>query len=167
MSWQAEKWTKKWMALAAAMVVAGLVVSPVCGADDDEEDDEADIVSMNTIGAVSAAYLYQAHLTIGLLADAQAKGLYPKEKCSQLQEVNIQLLDITQKQFSDLVKKGDLDPADAKVVKEFGKLSGLLRKEAAAVDAYWKSGSDEDLQKYTQAREAAKKHIGKLFAKEK
>jgi len=154
--------SKWWIGSVAVLAAVALVVSPARGA---EDEDEADIVWMSTIGVVSTAYLYQTHLSVGLLVDAREKGLYPKDKCSQLQQVNSQLLDAAQKQFSDMLKKGDLTNKDAKLIKELGKLGDLVRKEIQAIEAYWKSGTQDDLKKYAEAREHASKSLSSFADK--
>lgn len=157
-------WSKRNLGWMFALVAAALIVSPGYAGDDDEDSDDTS-ASLTTLGVVSTAYFYQAHLTIGLLADAREKGLYSREKCSQLQQVNIQLLDLTQKQFNDLAKKEELSANDAKAIKEFGRLSELLRKEAQAIDTYWKSESDQDFKKYTAAHDQASKSMGRFLEK--
>jgi hypothetical protein len=153
-----------WVRSVAAATLAALVVLPARGGEKKNED-QADVTWMTTIGIVSTAYFYQTHLSIGLLVDAREKGLYPKDKCSQLQQVNSQLLDATKKQLNEMLEKGDLTAKDAMAIKELRKLSELLQKECQAIEAYWKSESDEDLKNYAAARERVSKSLSSLSDK--
>lgn len=141
--------------LVVAFVALTLVVSgPAQAADDDAK--------MAAIGGLSASFLVQTYLNIGLLADASVKKDADKEQQESALGTVENLLSKTEKQLDDLltIKISDEDKAFLKKIKS---CYALLDEQISALHTFWKDKSEENGKAFEAAREAAWKKISETL----
>jgi hypothetical protein len=100
----------------------------------------ADVIS-ETIGTLSGAYLNQAFLSIGILADAAGKDVYNDEEAQELLDVHLGLAAMVEQQLQALAKLPDMEPEEAKTIATLVKIAGLIKQQGETLNAVW--GGDE------------------------
>jgi len=142
---------KRTMGLGAALLGLALFVSaPVRAADDDAK--------MTAIGGLSASFLVQTYLNIGLLADASVKKDADMEQQEGVLTTVQELLNKTEKQLDELMNT-EMSDDDKVTLKKIKSCYALLDEQISALHTFWKDKSDENGKAFDQARKAAWKKI--------
>ena len=121
---------------------------------------------LETIGAVSGASLYQAYLTIGLLADAKEEGVYELKDAQGILATLDTLLAANTRKLQALGKLDTVGKNDRQTLSRLGDLHALLARQGRELQAYWKSGNPKDAEKYEATRKEAWKGISALLGVE-
>ena len=146
---------RKWGLAVALLGFALLVSGPVRAGDDDAK--------MAAIGGLSASFLVQTYLNIGLVADASAQKDANKEQQEGVLTTVENLLGTTQKQLDDLLK-GEIKDEDKAFLKKIKVCYAMLDEEISTLHAFWKDKSEENGKAFDQARQAAWKKISATLA---
>jgi len=136
---------------AALLGVALLLVAS--NASGEEEDPK--IVA---IGGLSASFLVQTYLNIGLVADASVKKDANKEQLTATLATVEGLLTETQKQL-DAVVKSDISDEDKATLKKIKSCYALLDEQITSLRTFWKDQTEENGKAFDQARQEAWKKI--------
>jgi hypothetical protein len=100
------------------------------------------------------AHLYQSHFNVCLLADAVEKEVYTQAQAEKFLDAVLELMDKVDRQLTRLADLS-LQPEEQKKLQRVGRVAALLRSEAKALRAYWKSSAEEEAKQFHKAREAA------------
>jgi hypothetical protein len=116
--------------------------------------------SLEAIGGLTAAHLYQSYLNIGMLADAAENDVYGDEDSRKLLTTILAWMKNVDQQLA-ILAEANLEAEDQKKVAQVRQLTGLLRTQAEELRAYWETPeADKEVRKdhemkFHQAREAA------------
>ena len=113
---------------------------------------------MTAIGGLSASFLVQTYLNVGLLADASVKKDADKEQEESTLSLVENLLSKTEKQLDDLLKS-QISDDDKVFLKKIKSCYALLDEQISALRTYWKDKSDDNVKAFDAARQAAWKKI--------
>lgn len=139
--------------ILGAVACASLPAAPV------RADDKT--VLTESIGALSAAYLYTTHQLVGMLSDAKAKGLYDeKTSLTELGKI-FGLLNAMEAQFGKLAK-ALTDKEEKAFLDAIAEANGLLKKQAEALKGLWE-GDKTKADDFVQSRAAAWKKISAIL----
>jgi hypothetical protein len=119
-------------------------------------------VLLETVGLVAGLQLYQTYLNIGLLADAQAEGLYEEAEAAQLLGSVVGPLEKIEKQL-EKVAALKLTKDDVVAVNRMKKIAGLLRSQGKSLQSYWDTEAEDHNKKYEETRQAAWKELSDLL----
>ena len=108
--------------------------------------------SLETLGSLTAAHLYQCYLNIGLLADARESEVYTAAEAEKLLDSVTQMLDTVDRRLARMLDDG-LKDEDKEAVEHARQLGDLLRTQARELRAYWQSGDKEHADKFQKARQ--------------
>ena len=112
--------------------------------------------ALTFIGTSSGSVLYNAHLVIGLTADAVAHKIYEADIASELTAEQISMLESFVNQLVALRSSGFLsNNDDLSFCNDIINTAGLVKKEAELLKRYVDTQSDADADKYTSANEEA------------
>jgi len=123
------------------------------------EDNDA---LLRALGGATAAYLYEAHQKVGIVADARAKKLYEPEVCDKELQVTLNILKVVDKQMADLVKS-DISADEKKTVRSIRAIAAKQIKSAEGLKAYWEGKDKDDLETYTTSRAEGWTDLKKLM----
>ncbi|MBI1916560.1 MAG: hypothetical protein HYS12_17765 [Planctomycetes bacterium] len=118
--------------------------------------------ALEVLGVLSAAQLYQAHLNIGLLADAVEEGVYEVPEAKDLLRTIAGLLATVEKQFDRLAGEG-IKEDDRKSIEQARQILGQLRTQTQQLQEYWKTNDKEHVTRFHKAREEAWRSIKTLL----
>jgi len=124
--------------------------------------------SLEAMGGLTAAHLYQSYLNIGMLADAAENDVYSTDDAKKLLTTILAWMDNVDGQLVRLAD-ANLEPDDQKRVTQVRQLTTLLRAQAKELRAYWEApesdaeGRKEHEMKFHKAREAAWNGIRELL----
>jgi hypothetical protein len=110
----------------------------------------------------AAMHLYQAHLNIGLLADAMEHRTYPEAQTRQHLERVGQVLERADAQLAAAARDG-LPAEELKKLGRARQVLALVRTEVAELRAYWHTGEPERAQSFQNARKDAAAAINELL----
>lgn len=117
-----------------------------------------DDAKMTAIGGLSASFLVQTYVNIGLLADMSVKKDANKEQLADTLKTVENLLAETEKQL-DAVMRSDIADDDKATLKQIKSCYALLDEQISALHAFWKEPTDEAAKSFQDARVAAWKKI--------
>jgi hypothetical protein len=124
--------------------------------------------SLEAIGGLSAAHLYQTYLNLGMLADATENDVYSESEAKNLLKTVSALMDKVDIQLGRVLESST-DPEDKKKLEQVRDLTKLLRAQARELRAYWDTpekdtaGKKEHETKFHKAREEAWAGIKELL----
>jgi hypothetical protein len=124
--------------------------------------------SLEAVGGLSAAHLYQTYLNIGMLADATENDVYTEDDARKLLDTIMAWMDNVDKQLARLLDTS-LDADDQKKVLQVRGLTGHLRVQGKELRAYWDTpesdmaGKKDHEMKFHKAREDAWTGIRELL----
>jgi hypothetical protein len=124
--------------------------------------------SLEAIGGLSAAHLYQTYLNLGMLADATDGDVYNESDAKNLLKTITVLMDKVDTQLGRVLE-ASTDPEDKKKLEQVRDLTKLLRAQARELRAYWDTpekdtaGKKEHETKFHKAREEAWAGIKELL----
>jgi hypothetical protein len=122
-----------------------------------------DPMSLQTIGALSAAHYFQTYLNIGFIADGRGKATYTDEDSRKVLRCVLSLVDSVDRQLETFGKRA-LDKDDRDSLNQMRAISALLRRQGRELQAYWDSGKDQDSARYENLRKTSYAAINKLMA---
>lgn len=114
--------------------------------------------SLEAVGGLSAAHLYQTYLNLGMLADATENDVYSESEAKKLLTTIGALMDKVDKQLARVAESAT-DAEDKKKLDQVRELTALLRTQARELRAYWDTpekdtaGKKEHETKFHKARE--------------
>jgi len=108
--------------------------------------------SLETMGNLTAAHLYQGYLNIGLLADARESEVYTAAEAEKLLDSVARMLDTVDRGLARMLEDC-LKEEDKEAVEHARQLGGLLRTQARELRAYWQTGDKEHADKFQKARQ--------------
>jgi hypothetical protein len=108
--------------------------------------------SLETIGNLTAAHLYQSYLNIGLLADARESEVYTQAQAEKLLDSVARMLESGDGELARLLKDG-LKDEDKEDVERARQLNALLRTQARELKLYWHTGDDSHAKKFQNVRQ--------------
>jgi hypothetical protein len=124
--------------------------------------------SLEAIGGLSAAHLYQTYLNLGMLADATDGDVYNESDAKNLLKTITVLMDKVDTQLGRVLESST-DPEDKKKLEQVRDLTKLLRVQAKELRAYWDTpekdtaGKKDHETKFHKAREEAWAGIKELL----
>jgi hypothetical protein len=124
--------------------------------------------SLEAIGGLSAAHLYQTYLNLGMLADTTENDVYSESEAKNLLKTVSALMDRVDIQLGRVLESST-DPEDKKKLEQVRDLTKLLRAQAKELRAYWDTpekdtaGKKEHETKFHKAREEAWAGIKELL----
>jgi hypothetical protein len=119
---------------------------------------------LSALGALSGANLYQSSVNLGLLADGVESKAYTKAEGEAMLARTLGVLDEVDRQFGKL-KEARIDPEERQPIERIQKLSQLLRAQAEALRAYWKTDGATEEARYVAARREAMAALAALATK--
>ncbi|MBI5722392.1 MAG: hypothetical protein HZA50_00380 [Planctomycetes bacterium] len=122
---------------------------------------------LKTLGAMAAAHLYEAYLSIGMIADGKEQEIYETKEAQAILDTTDSLLAGIDKQMDDLLTCEDLGKKDRETLTKVKSINTLLLKQSSQLQTYWKSGKQEDSSKYDATRQEAWKAISELLGLDK
>jgi hypothetical protein len=123
--------------------------------------------ALETLGAISAAMIYNTYTTIGGIADGYSYEAYKADYVMQLMTEQVGLMDEMVSSYEKLNESGFIDdPADESYILKLIKTCKLLRDEAKYLKAYAETGESSDLDDYDTARKDAWEMISDLLGLE-
>jgi hypothetical protein len=108
--------------------------------------------SLESLGSLTAAHLYQCFLNIGLLADARESDVYTEAESEKLLASVTRMLDSVDRRLGQLLNDG-LKDEDKEAVENARQLGELLLAQARELRAYWQTGDKEHADKFQKARQ--------------
>jgi hypothetical protein len=108
--------------------------------------------SLETMGSLTAAHLYQGFLNIGLLADARESEVYTEAEAEKLLDSVTRMLDTVDRRLARMLDDS-MNEEDKEAVEHARQLGGLLRTQARELRAYWQTGDKEHADKFQKARQ--------------
>ncbi len=108
--------------------------------------------SLETMGSLTAAHVYQGFLNIGLLADARESEVYTEAEAEKLLDSVTRMLDTVDRRLARMLDDS-MNEEDKEAVEHARQLSGLLRTQARELRAYWQTGDKEHAEKFQKARQ--------------
>ena len=141
----------RWSLAGVMMVVLAIAAPSVVRADTEQ-------AALKSVGALSVAFFYQTQVNIGILADATAKEVYEQDTANQLLQLSLNFIEMFEKQMNELLEE-KLDDSDVDTLETFKEVNDQLKKEAVALQAFWKRGRDADRMKYLEARAQVQKML--------
>lgn len=152
--------------LLVALLALGLWLSSSAtkaAEEEKEKKEDADNTALlQSVGGLSAAFVYQTQQSIGMLHDAKEKELYEEKACLQMLQVTINLIGVVDKQLTALGKT-DLDDADKKSIAQFHTINKLLQRQGEALKSYWDADEDEHKEKYLDYRKKCEAKINEAL----
>jgi len=118
--------------------------------------------SLELVGTLTTAHLYQSYLYLGLLADGAEKGMYPAEEAAKLLDTVTSLLATVDRQLSKLAEM-NLASEDKRKLERIKHITNVLRTEAKELRAYWTTGEQEHSKNFHKARAEAWAGISALL----
>lgn len=125
---------------------------------------QADVVS-ETIGTLAGAYLNQAFLSIGILADAVGKETYEDEEAQELLDVHLGLATMVEQQLQSLAKVSSGEKEDAETVALLLKIAGQIRAQGEALHAVW-NGDEAKAAVWEKLRTETGNELERFFGEE-
>ena len=122
---------------------------------------QADVVS-ETVGTLAGAYLNQAFLSIGILADAVGKETYDDKEALELLEVHLSLATMVEKQLQALAKVSSADQEEAATVAALIKIAAQIRTQGETLQAVW-SGDEAKAAVWEKLREETGNDLERFF----
>jgi hypothetical protein len=122
-----------------------------------------DTSALQTIGALGAAHLFQAYLSIGLIADGKDKGTYTDEDARKVLKTVLSLVDSVDRQL-EAFGKAPLEKEDRDSLEQMRAISALLREQGSTLQTYWDSFQNQDAGRYESLRSRSYAAISKLLA---
>jgi hypothetical protein len=108
--------------------------------------------SLETMGSLTAAHLYEAFLNIGLLADAREKEVYTAAEAEKLLDSVTRMLDAVDRRLGQMLDDG-LHEEDKEAVEHARALGGLLRTQARELRTYWQTDDQAYAEKFQKTRQ--------------
>ena len=142
--------------VTAACLVALSLTTGSARAADDEESPYYEGFYQNTV-----MFLTQANLSIGILGDASAKGVYEKEAATKIAAVHAVFAQDTAKSLNKMAKADDIEEADAESMKRMAKCCGLIQKQADALIALLAGDATQGAE-FQKNREATAKLLDEI-----
>lgn len=121
-------------------------------ASEQEQPTGKTVVVEETVGVLTFAYLWQAHVGLGTLADAKVKGAYTDDTAVTILGTMLRLAVLSEEQFKKLEKSGELTGDDIAVVTASAEISGLIVKQAKALEKLFTKGGDRYAREYESLR---------------
>jgi len=135
-----------WMR-SALMVSVFLGSATLRAADED--------VKSAAIGSLSASFLVQTYLNVGLLADASAKKDADKEQLESTLGTVEKLLSSTETHLDALAKSDSVSDEDKAFLKKIKVCYALLDEQISELHKFWKDNSEKNAKSFDAARVAA------------
>ncbi len=156
------------LALVAVLVVSSAGSGLAAQAREDKKDKGDDARKarssplLEALGTATAANLYQTYLNVGFLADGRAEGVYDDRTAQRLLGSILGLLDAVDKQLTK-VGKTELEKKERQALEKIREVYGLIRKQANALQTFWKSGKKADGARYEKLRKEAWQEVKQLL----
>lgn len=126
------------------------------------EEREANL--LNTLGGMSAGFLYNTYVSIGSLSDGYAKDVYSKDLINSLVEEQTQLIENVRIMLNDLlVKKSLISDDDQKFVKQTMEIMNGLKEQARFLKEIANTNETAKKDAYQKQRQDNWKKISKLM----
>jgi hypothetical protein len=119
-------------------------------------------MTLDAMGGLSAANLYQSYLTIGLLADGVETKAFTRDGATKTLQIVNGCLELVDTKLAKL-DKANLEPGDRSSLKQIKAVTALLRVQSQALEAYWTSGKMEQFEAFQRARKASWTGLSKVL----
>lgn len=133
--------------MASAVMALMFLVPGTIRAEDD--------VKSAAIGSLSASFLVQTYLNVGLLADASAKKDADKEQLEGTLATVEKLLNTTETHLDALMKSNEVSEEDKGFLKKIKSCYALLDEQISELHKFWKDKSEANAKSFDAARVAA------------
>jgi hypothetical protein len=124
-------------------------------------DDSAEVVG-EAIGTLSGAYLNQAYLSLGLLADAEAGNVYKLEEARELLDAHLGLVLIVEKQLQALAKASSAEKDEVETLRALLKIAGLIKSQGQVLHNLW-NGDEKQAAVWDKLRQETGDELDKFF----
>ncbi len=114
-----------------------------------------DTAVVEAIGGLSAAYVYQTYLNIGMIGDSVANKSMEPDTAKQLLGSVLGLADTITKQLTAVAKSDKLSADDQKTMQEFLTIISLLKTQGSELQQIWSTKDEAHAKKYESARTLA------------
>lgn len=145
--------------LSVGLVLALLLFVSVHRAQPQEEP-KLQVALMHSVGALSAAFLRQTNMIVGLICDSKAKGVYDDATANQVLEQAIETCTAVDKQWETLHGSG-LAKEEMDFLSQMGSVGDLIKKEGLELKAFWDTKDEAHAKAYEAARAQANEWIDK------
>lgn len=125
---------------------------------------QATIVS-ETIGTLAGAYLNQAYLSIGILADAVGKETYDDTEAQELLDVHLGLATMVDRQLQALAKAPGMEQEERETVAALIKIAEQIRLQGETLHAVW-NGDEAKVAVWEKLREETGDALERYFGEE-
>lgn len=117
---------------------------------------------LESVGALSGAFLYQTNMIVGLICDAKAKGIYDDETAHAVLGNAINICTTVDKQWEALHGSG-LSDEDKNFLAQMGATGDLVKKEGEELKAFWETKDAAHGKAYEEARKQATEKINQVL----
>ena len=121
-----------------------------------------DEATMEAVGGLTGAYVYQLYLNIGLVGDGVAKKCMEPEAGKQILGSVLRVADVIDSQIDKMTKSNIADD-DKKQLGEFRSVIALLKTQGSELEKFWETKEEEHGKKYETARTSAWEKIKTLL----
>ena len=135
------------LALALSLPLAGMGVQKAQAAEDP--------ALVEALGGLSAAYVYQAYLNIGMIGDSVANKSMEPDTGKQLLGAVLGMMDNINTQLTAVAKSDKLTADDQKTMQEFLAIVSLLKTQGKELNLMWETKDEAHAKKYESARTLA------------
>lgn len=119
-------------------------------------------LTLEAMGGLSAANLYQSYLAIGLLADGVEHKAFTTEGAANTLKIVGSCIALVDAKLAKL-EKLKLEPDDVASLQQIKTITALMRIQTQALETYWATGKAEHGEAYQRARKATWTGLSKVL----
>ncbi len=118
--------------------------------------------TLEAMGGLSAANLYQSYLAVGLLADGVQHKAFTVDGAANTLKIIGNCLTLVESKLAALDRR-NLDPDDIASLQQIETVTALMRIQTQALDTYWKTGKAAHGEAYQRSRRATWAALSKVL----
>jgi hypothetical protein len=119
-------------------------------------------VTLEALGGLSAANLYQSYLTIGLLADGVRNKAFTADGAANTLKIVTSCIALVDTKLARLDRL-NLEPDDLASLRQIKAVIALMRIQTQALELYWSTGKADHAEAYQRARKATWAGLSKVL----
>jgi hypothetical protein len=123
----------------------------------------ANDLKLEAIGAMGGSNIYLTYISIGVIADCYANGVYEKEQTVNLISSIESQAKVQKDYFDKLSKAGDISADDKAFIKKMIACYNLLIDEAKYLNEFANTGKDSAVKNFDSKRMQAWKSISEIL----
>ena len=122
-------------------------------------------VTLEALGGLSAANLYQSYLTVGLLADGMQNNAFTVDGATNTLKIVTSCIALVDTKLARLDRL-NLEPDDLASLRQIKAVTALMRIQTQALEMYWSTGKADHAEAYQRARKATWTGLSKILGVE-